>query len=67
MHPNMVLQIAKIRQAEALKEAADWQRVSSMADDNPNRLGPRLTIAFAGSMLVVVPLVWMLIAGFSLD
>ena len=63
MNPLITWQLAKIRQTEMLKEAAERQAFRSAEDDSPNRPGPRLTIAFATSMLIVIPLVWIFAAG----
>jgi hypothetical protein len=62
MQPNLTWQLAKIRQTEALEEAVQRQAFRSVKDDSPNWPGPRLTIAFATSMLIVIPLVWIFAA-----
>jgi hypothetical protein len=63
MHPNLIWQLAKIHQAEALKEAAERQTRRSAEDNRPNGQDSRLIIMFATSILVVIPLVWMFAAG----
>lgn len=64
MHPNLTWQLAKIRQTEALKEAAERRTHRNGVDDHSNGQDSRLIMAFAtSSILVVIPLVWRFAAG----
>jgi hypothetical protein len=59
----MMWEVAKIRQAELLKEAATQQALKDIKPDTRQRYPARLTIAFATSISMVLPLLWKFVAG----
>jgi hypothetical protein len=62
MNPLITWQLNKIYQTEMLREAAERQTFRNGENARPNRPGPRLTLAFATCMVIVIPLVWIFAA-----